>query len=153
MNEQITVIKLSPRGEEMWRYEGRVIERDEASLVLEAFFDREDRPFMGTTLKRGDRFVEFYYTERWYNVFEIYDRDSGEFKGYYGNVSTPARFLDGRIEYRDLFLDVWADPHGRQTVLDEDEFAAGDMEAVMRERALAGLSELKAELNRKRPRR
>ena len=75
MREKIMVDKLSPQGELKWRYEGDVIERGEGWLRLEAFFDREDLPFMGVTLKRGDRFVETYYSERWYNVFEIHDRD------------------------------------------------------------------------------
>jgi hypothetical protein len=86
MGDRVTVIKLDPWGRETWRYQGRILERDASLLTLEAFFDREDRPFMGTTLKRGDRFVEFYYSDRWYNVFEIYDRDDGSFKGWYGNV-------------------------------------------------------------------
>ncbi|MGE5248987.1 MAG: DUF402 domain-containing protein [Bacteroidota bacterium] len=150
MNDKITVIKLSPHGEELWRYEGEVLRRDETSLVLEAFFDRQDRPFMGITLKRGDRFVEYYYADRPYNIFEIYDRDDGAFKGHYGNVSTPARFLQGRIEYRDLFLDVWADPDGRQTVLDEDEFAAAALDESTRQAALEGLSSLQAALKKKR---
>ena len=28
-------------------------------------------------VKRGDRFVETYYSARWYNIFEIHDRDDG----------------------------------------------------------------------------
>lgn len=144
MIENVAVIKLNPRGEETWRYQGSVIERGEGWLVLEAFFDREDRPFMGTMLKRGDRFVETYYTARWYNIFEIYDRDDQGLKGHYCNISQPARFMDGRIEYVDLFLDLWVSPDGVQTVLDEDEFLAADLDDATRRLARRGLEELQA---------
>jgi hypothetical protein len=146
MNEKVVVIKLNPRGEETWHYEGTVLERGETRVVLEAFFDREDRLFMDTTLKRGDRFLETYFTDRWYNIFEIHDRDDLQLKGYYCNISRPARFLDGRIEYVDLFLDLWVSPDGAQTVLDEDEFLAEQLDDAVRRAALRGLAELQAYL-------
>jgi predicted RNA-binding protein associated with RNAse of E/G family len=146
MNNDITVIKLNPQGQETWRYDGEVLKRAGALLVLQALFNAPDRPFMGTSLKRGDRFVETYFTDRWFNVFEIYDRDDGALKGWYGNVSTPARFLDGRLEYSDLYLDVWMDPEGTQTVLDQDEFEAASLDPALRQSALKGLADLQAYL-------
>jgi predicted RNA-binding protein associated with RNAse of E/G family len=151
MNNDITVIKLNPQGEEAWRYEGRLIEQTGTQWVLEALFNADDRPFMGTTLKRGDRFVETYFTDRWFNVFEIYDREDGAFKGWYGNVSTPAKIVDSRIEYRDLLLDVWMDPDGTQTILDEDEFEAARLDFSTRQSALQGLDQLQQYLKNKRP--
>ena len=150
MNESVAVVKLNPQGKETWRYEGRVLERGETWLVVEAFFDREDRSFMDTTLKRGDRFVETYYSDRWYNIFEIYDRDDRLLKGIYCNISQPARFTDRRIEYVDLFLDLWVSPDGTQVVLDEDEFLAAHLDSFIRQAARRGLAELQAHLrNRK----
>lgn len=142
MTERLTVIKRDPQGRETWRYEGEVLERGDTHLILEAFFDREDRPFMGTTLKRGDRFIETYFTDRWYNLFEIHDREDGRLKGTYCNVCTPARFTEGLVEYEDLYLDVWMDPQGKQTVLDRDEFEAAELEEGTREAALRALEEL-----------
>ncbi len=151
MPERVAVIKLSPQGEVMWRYEGDVIVHGENWLRLEAFFDREDMPFMDTSLKRGDRFVETYYTNRWYNVFEIYDRDDGGLKGHYCNVTRPAMFMDGRIEYMDLFLDLWVNVQGAQTVLDEDEFEAADLDENTRRRALQALNEIQDLFKTERP--
>lgn len=151
MREKIVVDKLSPQGELKWRYEGEVIERGEGWLVLEAAFDRDDRPFMDIILKRGDRFVETYYTDRWYNVFAIYDRDDGALKGWYCNITRPARFVGGRVEYVDLFLDLWVSVDDRQTLLDEDEFAAAELDDDTRAAARAGLAELQQRFNAKRP--
>ena len=142
MSERVLVLKLNPQGREMWRYEGDVLDRTPDSLTLEALFDRDDRPFMDTTLKRGDRFVETYYSARWYNIFAIYDRDDGALKGWYCNITQPATWTDGRVEYVDLFLDLWVSVNGEQTVLDEDEFAAAELDEDLRQSARQGLAEL-----------
>jgi predicted RNA-binding protein associated with RNAse of E/G family len=97
---------------------------------------------MGVTLRRGDRFVETYYSNRGYNIFEIYDREDGALKGYYCNVTRPARFADGRVEYEDLFLDLWVGADGAQTILDEDEFLAADLDEAARRAARDALKEL-----------
>jgi len=151
MREKIVVDKLSPQGELKWRYESEVIERDEGWLRLEAFFDREDLPFMGVTLKRGDRFVEMYFTERWYNVFEIHDRDDDALKGWYCNITRPAKIADDRVEYVDLFLDLWVSADGIQTVLDEEEFDAAELDEATRHAARAALAELQERFNAKQP--
>jgi predicted RNA-binding protein associated with RNAse of E/G family len=142
MTEKLAVIKRDPQGRQTWRYEGHVLERSGTRLVLEAFFDRDDFPYMGTTLKRGDRFVETYFSDRWYNIFEIYDRDDHKLKGIYCNITTPARFPEERVEYEDLFLDVWVDLEGHQTVLDRDEFDAAELDDATRQAALQALEEL-----------
>ena len=151
MREKVIVNKLSPQGELKWSYAGEVIERGEDHLVLEAFFDRDDMPFVDTTLKRGDRFVETYYADRWYNIFEIYDRDDGTLKGWYCNITRPSKFADGRVEYVDLFLDLWVSADGRQTVLDEDEFLAAELDEQTKRAARKALNDLRNRFESKRP--
>lgn len=142
--EEITVIKRNPQGEETFRYSGVVKQRLPGAVLLEAYFNRADMPFHGTTLKKSDRFVEAYYGDRWYNIFEIYDRDDGQLKCWYCNVSYPAEFEDGAVAFRDLALDLLVFPDGRQEVLDEDEFAALSLSEDDRQRAQAALAELQA---------
>ena len=52
----------------------------------------------------------------------------------------------GVVEYEDLYLDVWMDPDGTQTVLDRDEFEAAQLDADTRQAALRGLGDLQAYL-------
>lgn len=139
----IRVLKLGLDGEVTWQYDGRVVRRLPNAVVLEAPFDRDDRPFQNTTLKRNDRFLEVFYTDRWYNVFEIYDRDDGKLKGYYCNVGKPAGLTGDSVSYVDLALDLWVTPAGAQSVLDEDEFAALALDGGVRARARSALEELK----------
>lgn len=147
------VQKKNLAGEVTYQYEGVLLKCDENSVTLEAFFEGDDRPYMDTTLKRGDRFVEHYYSDRWYNIFAIYDRDDGHIKGWYCNVGKPAIIEDGVVSYVDLALDLWVSADGKQTVLDEDEFEALGLPAELKDNAFAGLADLKQIfLNNKPPR-
>jgi predicted RNA-binding protein associated with RNAse of E/G family len=156
---EVTVIKRNLQGQETWRYTGRVLERDSEQIVLEARFNRPDLPFHGILLGQGDRFVETYYTNRWYNIFEIHDRADDSVKGWYCNVSKPVEIErdqdDGLvISYIDLALDLLVYPDGKQLVLDEDEFAALDLDEPARQqarRALLDLQQIFAGQDRKQP--
>ncbi|MCC6568141.1 MAG: DUF402 domain-containing protein [Anaerolineales bacterium] len=140
---RIKVQKKNPAGEVVYEYEGDELRRDDTSVVLEALFTRDDMPFQDVVFKKGDRFVEYYYSDRWYNIFAIYDRDDGQLKGWYCNIGKPAVIEDGVVSYVDLALDLWVSANGAQTILDEDEFAALELTGELRTSALVGLNDLK----------
>lgn len=140
---RIKVQKKNLAGEVLYEYAGDELRRDESSIVLEALFTRDDMPFMDVTFKKGDRFVECYYSDRWYNIFAVYDRDDGRLKGWYCNIGKPAVIEDGIVSYVDLALDLWVSADGKQTVLDEDEFALLALTNELRDNALMGLDALK----------
>jgi len=140
---RIKVLKKNPADEVVWQYEGTVLRREENQITLEALFNRDDMPFMGITLKRSDRFVETFYSDRWYNIFEIYDRDDGQFKGWYCNIGKPAVIAEDFVSYVDLALDLWVSADGRQTVLDEDEFEKMNLENDIKQNARDALQRLK----------
>lgn len=142
MREPITVVKLNTNRQETWRYTGEVLRRSPTEVVLEAYFNRDDMPFHGITFGRRDRFVEIYYTDRWFNIDEIHDREDDHLKGWYCNVSYPAELSNGRVAYVDLALDLLVYPDGRQLILDEDEFAALTIDEETRAQAWAALKEL-----------
>lgn len=140
---RIKVQKKNPAGEVTYEYEGILLSREDHTIVLEALFDRADMPFMDVVFKTGDRFVEYYYTERWYNIFAVHDRDDERVKGWYCNIGKPAVFEDGTVSYIDLALDLWVSTSGEQTILDEDEFESLELDEETRAGALRGLDGLK----------
>lgn len=140
----ITVRKRDENGKVTWEYSGEVLERGEDFVRLEARFNRADTPFQGIILKQNDRFVETYFTARWYNIFEIHDRDDDRLKGWYCNIGHPAVWDAPEVlSYMDLYLDLWVTPTGEQSVLDEAEFEAAELDASTRMRALQALRELR----------
>ncbi len=144
MTNTVTVYKLDHTGREVWQYPGRVLARDAGSIRLEGFYNREDTAVSYAVFKRGDRLIETFYTDRWYNVFAVYDRDDGVLKGWYCNVTRPATITDAAVSSDDLALDVWVSPQGEATVLDEDEFAALPLPPADRAAARAALTQLLA---------
>jgi len=148
---KITVQKKNPAGAVTYQYEGVLLEHGENFVKLEALFDREDMPFQDVVFKTGDRFVEYYYSDRWYNVFAIHDKDDDRIKGWYCNIGMPAVIENGVVSYIDLALDLWVSADWRQTVLDEDEFNELDLDDGLRMGALGGLRDVQLLFKRKNP--
>jgi len=151
MNRDVVVIKQNLAGVETWRYNGTVLKKEDNSVLIEAFFNRKDLPFHGIVFAEGDRFLEEYFTDRWYNIFEIHDRINGMLKGWYCNVTRPAVITDAEISYIDLALDLLVLPDGTQLDLDEDEFEALDLTEEDHKHALKALAELRALFKHPKP--
>jgi len=145
------ILKKNLADEVTWQYEGEVLRRDENSITVEAFFNRDDMPFQEIVLKRNDRFVETFYTDKWFNIFEIYDRDDGKLKGWYCNITKPAVIDDGFVAYVDLALDLWVSANGEQTVLDEDELEELKLGEELKKKVYIGLHALQAYVKEKYP--
>ncbi|HKJ27470.1 MAG TPA: DUF402 domain-containing protein [Anaerolineales bacterium] len=124
MTHKLDIVKLDHAGNEVIRYPGTVLAQTDDYILLEAYFAVMNVPVGPISFNIGDRFVETYYFDRWYNIFEVHDGDSEIIKGYYCNIGYPAEFGNGEISYRDLALDLLVLPDGHQIVMDEDEFAA-----------------------------
>lgn len=140
--EDIIVYKLDHDGREVWQYPARVLERGPGFIRLEAFFNRDDMDLGYTVFKRGDRFIETFFSGRWYNIFAVYDHDDGTLKGWYCNISRPAEISESAVRCDDLALDVWFSPAGNPLLLDEDEFEALPLIATERHRVRQALDEL-----------
>jgi len=144
---EISLIKKNVYGQPTYRYHARLVEQRDSALILEAHFDRDDINLHGLLLGRGDRFVETWYTDRWYNIFEIHAREDDHIRGWYCNIGLPAEVEGSTISYVDLALDLLVFPDGRQIVLDEDEFYALDLSPDTRRQALESLQNLQAQFN------
>lgn len=127
MAEAITVIKLDEEGEEKLRYQGVVLDRGRTYIKLEARFQIEEVYIEEMTFRRNDRFIEWFYTDRWYNVFEIHDREDDHLKGWYCNFTRPALIEDDVVSAEDLALDLLVYPDGDYVILDQDEYKALDL--------------------------
>jgi protein associated with RNAse G/E len=144
MPDTITIIKKNAEQIETWRYQGQVMCKNPQAIQIQARFNRDDMSVGGILFKRDDLFVETFYSDRWYNIFEIYDKDSGQLKAWYCNVCFPAVFTPESINYVDLALDLLVKASGEQLILDEDEFEALNLDGETKKKALEGLSQLQA---------
>ena len=136
------VHKLDLHGATVITYEAEVTQRLPDGVRLSARWTRPLMPLGYVTFETGDHFTEWFFSDRWYNIFEIASPD-GTLKGWYCNVAAPAVIEADDLFCRDLILDLWVTPEGATSVLDEDDFAAEQsLDAATRAQALAGLAEL-----------
>ena len=147
--KEITVSKRNEHNLETWRYKAQLLEDKNGRIVLEATFDREDTSLHGMLLAKGDRFIETYYTNRWYNIYEIHAVNNDQLRGWYCNVGKPANFDGHTLSYVDLALDLLVFPDGKQIILDEDEFAQMKISIQVRQQALDALAELQSRFREK----
>ena len=137
------IIKNDHLGNSVWEYDGKVIEQSASAFLLEAHFNRSDLMFNGIFLREGDRFLELYPLEKWFNIFELHDKDNDEIKGWYCNITRPARYDAEKISYDDLALDLLVYPDKKMLILDEDEFRSLSLDPIETLNAKTGLEQLK----------
>ncbi|MDW8396101.1 MAG: nicotinamide-nucleotide amidohydrolase family protein [Anaerolineae bacterium] len=141
--------KCTARGERVLSYEGEVLERDETRLVVRAPWTLGEHRLPYVVLQPGDVFIETFYRDHWHNIFEVRAAD-GALKGWYANLTYPARMTKDEVEWLDLALDAWMSAEGRLAMLDGDEFAAAqgtlptDLAAAARAAVEPMLADLRA---------
>lgn len=104
-------------------WQADLVGRDGSLLVFKGVFERAvEHPDLGV-IAAGTVSVEYYWTDRWYNVFRFHDPD-GAFRNYYCNVNLPPVPGDGVLDYVDLDIDILVGPDLTARVLDREEFEA-----------------------------
>jgi protein associated with RNAse G/E len=96
--------------------------RQEGSLViLDAKFPNEVVHDLLGTIASGTHSLEYYWLDRWYNVFR-FAQPNGELRNYYCNVNVPPSFDGKTLSYVDLDLDLLVEPDFSYQILDLEDF-------------------------------
>ncbi|NJO04841.1 MAG: DUF402 domain-containing protein [Chloroflexaceae bacterium] len=122
----ITVRLLKPAKDRVITYQGELVERTTTMLVLRAVWsERMGRVDAGPVVfEPGDVLYEYFYSDRWYNIFALHTAD-GRLKGWYCNLTRPAVISDASVESEDLELDLFITPDRQRThLLDAEEYKA-----------------------------
>lgn len=75
------------------------------------------------TIAAGTASHEYYWIDRWYNIFRFVTPE-GNLRNYYCNVNMPPVFDGTILDYVDLDLDLLVWPDGSYEILDRSEFAS-----------------------------
>lgn len=115
----VSVLKYDMREHRRWP--ARIAKTAGQLLVLDAVFAEEIQHDLLGAISSGTISTEYYWLDRWYNVFRFSDPDR-TLKSFYCNVNTPPHF-DGRVlSYIDLDIDVLVAPDLTYKILDVDDF-------------------------------
>ncbi len=133
---RIEIVKLDPAGDHVVTYPGVVLPNPDQPdwLITEARWVNRTVDLGGLTFHTGDRLIETFSARFPFNCFAVHDPGTNELRGWYANVTYPARIEPGdagpRLIWHDLFLDVIGNPDGYLSLRDEDELAASGLEQV-----------------------
>jgi protein associated with RNAse G/E len=117
----VRVYKYDGRPHRTWR--ARVAEQNGSLIILDAAFEEEVEHDLLGKIALGTISKEFYWLDRWYNVFRFL-HDDGSTRLYYCNINKPPVFDGQSLTYIDLDIDVMVRPDCSYEVLDRDEFEA-----------------------------
>lgn len=152
--ETFRVVKVSPEGEAVTEYPATVAisHCGDEWVCVEARWTFRSLNIDGLIFEPGDRLLEWFSRDHWYNVFAIYSPE-GEYRGCYANVTYPTRYdpvtSPPTLAWHDLYLDVIALPDGSYVIRDEDELDESGLASTapdLHARIVAGCRELLAHL-------
>ncbi|MFW5904261.1 MAG: DUF402 domain-containing protein [Candidatus Saliniplasma sp.] len=131
----VLVRYLKPGGEPReWE---QTLLADRKDMIVSTFRFRLKKPFspFGTRVLIRDGFygVMFDLMDRWHNVVKVYDEEKNHI-GYYSDIRTPPKRIEGGYEAEDLFLDFWVDLDRSYIILDFDEFREAELSKELRNR-------------------
>jgi protein associated with RNAse G/E len=118
---EVRVLKYD--GTEHRRWPAVLVETHGPLLIADAVFDQEIEHDLLGTIASGTISKEYYWLDRWYNVFRFGDR-SGTFQNFYCNIGMPPSFDGQVLSYVDLDIDVFVKPDFSYQVLDLEDFEA-----------------------------
>ena len=116
---EVRTFKFDGQPHRTWQAE--LVCQEDLLLVLDGTFNVDIEHDLLGTIASGTHSLEYYWLDRWYNVFRFSDPD-GALRNYYCNISLPPTF-DGRVlSYVDLDLDILVQPDCSYQILDADDF-------------------------------
>ena len=108
-------------GREHRRWPARIAKTEGSLIVLDAVFDEEIKHDLLGTISSGTISTEYYWLDRWYNVFRFSDSNR-TLRNFYCNVNQPPSFDGSVLSYIDLDIDVLVAPDFTYKILDVDDF-------------------------------
>lgn len=108
-------------GSEHRRWPATLLRQEGSLLVLDGRFEQEIQHDLLGTIAAGTTSIEYYWLDRWYNIFRFME-PSGEIRNYYCNVNVPPAFDGEFLSYVDLDTDILVEPDFSYRVLDLEEF-------------------------------
>ncbi|MGI8639566.1 MAG: DUF402 domain-containing protein [Pyrinomonadaceae bacterium] len=120
-NKLITINSRKFDGKIHRSWKAELIKQENFLLTFVGEFDKEiEHPHLGV-IRRGTISYEFYWLDRWYNVFRFHEPD-GDLRNFYCNINMPPAFEKRILDYVDLDIDVLVWKDFSFEVLDLDEF-------------------------------
>lgn len=121
MTNRVTVNARKYDGSIRKSWQCDLLKSNADSLTLLGVFDQDIEHAGLGSIARGTRSYEYFWPDRWYNIFRFQERD-GAFRNFYCNVAMPSTFDGAVIDYVDLDIDIIVGRDLAFEVVDRDDF-------------------------------
>ena len=102
-------------------WKAQLLKRQNSLLILVGEFEEDIKHEHLGVIRRGTISYEFYWINRWYNIFRFHHPD-GSLRNFYCNVNLPPKFKNNVLDYIDLEIDLVVQKDFSYSILDLDEF-------------------------------
>ena len=119
--QPIIVRALKYDGSEHRSWPAQLLRQDGPLLVLDGKFEVDVNHDQLGFIPGGTHSLEYYWLDRWYNIFRFAQPD-GSVRNFYCNVNVPPTFDGDVLKYADLDLDILVRPDFSFVILDVDDF-------------------------------
>jgi protein associated with RNAse G/E len=116
---EVRTFKFDGQPHRTWNAE--LVRQKDSLLVLDGKFDDDIEHDLLGTIASGTHSLEYYWLDRWYNIFR-FSQPNDELRNYYCNINMPPKFINGILSYVDLDLDILVAPDFSYQVLDLEDF-------------------------------
>jgi protein associated with RNAse G/E len=121
-NKSVTINSRKFDGTIHKTWMAQLIEQNNSLLIFVGEFEKEINHKDLGVIGRGTVSYEFYWLDRWFNIFRFHEPD-GSLRNFYCNINFPPIFKDKVLDYVDLDIDVLVWKDFSIQILDTDEFA------------------------------
>lgn len=121
LNPIVTINSRKFDGKIHRSWKAKLLSQKNSLLVFVGEFEKQVEHSHLGVIRRGILSYEYYWLDRWYNIFRFHEPD-GKLRNFYCNLNLPPTFENGVLDYIDLDIDllVWNDFSFE--VLDLEEF-------------------------------
>lgn len=117
-----------------------LIQSSDSLLVFLGEFEKEVFHSDLGVIRRGTISYEYYWLDRWYNIFR-FQEPNGDLRNFYCNINIPPTLKNNVLDYIDLDLDLLVFEDFTYKLLDEDEYAENSIIYNYSENILGKVSE------------
>jgi len=116
---EVQTFKFDGQPHRTWHAD--LVRHEDSLLVLDGIFNVDIEHELIGTIASGTHSLEYYWLDRWYNVFR-FSHANGELRNYYCNINVPPTFNGRVLSYIDLDLDILVQPDFSYQILDAEDF-------------------------------
>lgn len=122
MRKTFTINSRKYNGKIHRSWKAELLEENDEIILFVGIFEEEVNHNNLGIIGRGTLSYEYYWKNRWFNVFRFHEPMNGKLRNFYCNINRPPHLTDNTLDYIDLEIDVLVWNDFSVEILDLDEF-------------------------------